>query len=112
MGVLLHGVPFHSRDCSAHGGNDGEVLWRWGEYFIESQVEMPGGHAPVAFYHRPLATILNAAADAGWMLDHIDERGFSPEAIASQPGYVGQEQMPRLLGVRWMNTQGGRRSRR
>ncbi len=94
---------------------DGELLWRWGNYFNEAPVRMSSGDAlarAVTFYHRPLATILNAAAAAGWMLNRFVERGFSEEAIASQPGYVGQEQMPRLLGVSWINTQGGRASGR
>ncbi len=90
---------------------DGEVLWCWGKYFDEAPVKMSSGDAlarAVTFYHRPLATILDAAAAAGWMLNRFVERGFSEEAIASQPGYVGQEQMPRLLGVSWINTQGSR----
>lgn len=86
---------------------DGEFLWRWGDYFTEARVEMSAGQESVAFYHRPLAAILNAAAEAGWLLSRIVERGFSGDAIAAEPGYAGQEQMPRLLGVRWINTQGG-----
>ncbi|MEA2001964.1 MAG: methyltransferase domain-containing protein [Actinomycetota bacterium] len=94
---------------------DGEFLWRWGRYFDEATVRMSSGDRlarVVTFYHRPLATILNAAAASGWTLDRFVERGFSNEAIAAQPGYVGQEQMPRLLGARWVNTQGGRTSGR
>lgn len=86
--------------------SDGEFYWRWGNYFIEAKVDMPATPDPVSFFHRPLATILNAAAGSGWVLESLVERGFSPEAIAAQPGYAGQEQMPRLLGVRWLNTQG------
>ncbi len=91
---------------------DGEVLWRWGSYFEQASSAMATTGAEVTFYHRPLADILNAAAAAGWMLDEIVETGFSKAALATEPGYVGQEQMPRLLGVRWMNTQGGRPLRR
>lgn len=87
--------------------SDGEFLWRWGRYFVESRVEMPAGERSVSFYHRPLADILNAAADAGWMLQRLVESGFSAAAIATERGYAGQEQMPRLLGARWINTQGG-----
>jgi hypothetical protein len=86
---------------------DGEFLWRWGTYFAEAEVEMSAGAQQIAFYHRPLASVLNAAADAGWRLDRFVERGFSSAAVASEPGYAGQEQMPRLLGARWVNTQGG-----
>lgn len=87
--------------------SDGEILWRWGDYFAPAAVGMRAGEGDVTFYHRPLAKILNEAADAGWMLESFVEAGFSQAAIATEPGYVGQEQMPRLLGVRWMNTQGG-----
>jgi len=91
---------------------DGEYLWRWGEYFRASRIPMSTPRADVTFYHRPLGDILNAAADAGWCLDEFIEAGFSDAAVASEPGYGGQQQMPRLLGVRWMNTQGSRQSGR
>lgn len=91
---------------------DGEVLWRWGDYFRAAACSMKTDGAVVTFYHRPLATVLNAAAQGGWMLERLVEVGFSKAAIATEPGYVGQEQMPRLLGVRWTNTQGSRVFRR
>ena len=92
--------------------SDGEILWRWGNYFEAAACSMKTDGPAVTFYHRPLATVLNAAAQAGWMLERFVEVGFSEAAIATEPGYVGQEQMPRLLGVSWMNTQGSRVSRR
>jgi SAM-dependent methyltransferase len=92
--------------------SDGEMLWRWGKYFEAAACPMETDGAAVTFYHRPLATVLNAAAEAGWMLERVVEVGFSKAAIAAEPGYVGQEQMPRLLGARWMNTQGSRVSHR
>ncbi len=92
--------------------SDGEVLWRWGRYFEPAVACMATPGAEVTFYHRPLATILSAAAAAGWMLEELVETGFSAAAIAAEPGYIGQEQMPRLLGARWMNTQGSRSSGR
>lgn len=91
---------------------DGEFLWRWGDYFVAAPVAMPAGDASITFFHRPLDSLLNAAADAGWCLDRIVEVGLSVAAVAAHPGYAGQEQMPRLLGARWINTQGGRQSRR
>ncbi|MDJ0663597.1 MAG: class I SAM-dependent methyltransferase [Acidimicrobiia bacterium] len=89
--------------------SDGEVLWRWGEYFTASICEMATPDRSVTFHHRPLSQILNAAANAGWFLQELIETGFSEEALAAHSGYVGQEKTPRLLGARWMNTQGGRR---
>lgn len=87
---------------------DGEFLWRWGSYFDAAQVAMPAGDSVVTFFHRPLEAILNSAAAAGWELERLVERGLSRAAIAAHPGYAGQEQMPRLLGVRWTTTQGSR----
>jgi SAM-dependent methyltransferase len=87
---------------------DGEILWRWGEYFEAGTSLMPAAGAEVAFHHRPLAEIFNAAADAGWSLVEMVETGLSKAALATEPEYVGQEQMPRLLGARWLNTQGSR----
>lgn len=87
---------------------DGEFLWRWGDYFNEAEIAMHGrGKDSIAFHHRPLGTILNAAADSGWMLDCLTETGFSDAAIAVRPGYAGQEQMPRLLGIRWIRSTTG-----
>ncbi len=83
---------------------DGEILWRWGNYFDPAPVAMPAGGGEVVFYHRPLGDLLNAAAAEGWSLDRLVERGFSADAIAAVPGYVGQEQMPRLLGIRWLRS--------
>lgn len=84
--------------------DDGEVLWRWGRYFEPAVVQMPGGAGEVVFYHRPLGPILEAAGAAGWRLVRLEERGLSRAAIAAHPGYAGQEQMPRLLGVRWVRS--------
>ena len=81
---------------------DGEMLWSWGNYFDHAPVSMPAGDREIVFYHRPLGDVLNAAAAAGWSLDRFVEHGFSAAAIAAVPGYAGQEQMPRLLGVRWL----------
>ena len=89
--------------------SDGEILWRWGRYFEPGSTLMPTTGAAVTFYHRTLADILTAAASAGWCLDRIVESGLSKAAIATEHEYVGQEQIPRLLGARWMNTQGSRR---
>jgi SAM-dependent methyltransferase len=91
---------------------DGEILWRWGDYFEAGTTMMAAKRTDISFHHRPLATILNTAAAAGWKLEELVETGFSEAALATEPGYVGQEQMPRLLGARWSNTQGSRGVRR
>jgi SAM-dependent methyltransferase len=83
---------------------DGEILWRWGDYFKPAPVALPAADREVVFYHRPLGDLLNAAAAARWSLDKLVERGLSQAAITAVPDYAGQEQMPRLLGVRWLRT--------
>jgi SAM-dependent methyltransferase len=81
--------------------SDGEILWRPGFYFGRGHSEEPAGVGSVRFYHRTLADVLNAASSAGWDLDRIEERGVSPAQVARYPEYLGQEQIPRLLGARW-----------
>jgi len=80
---------------------DDEILWRWGSYFTEGSSTEPAGEDVVEFFHRPMDALLTAAADSGWMLERMMERGLSEEAVARMPSYKGQESIPRLLGVRW-----------
>ncbi len=81
--------------------SDGEVLWRWGPYFDLGVSEEPVGGGAVTFHHRTLGTILTAAARAGWRLDELVEVPLDPAAIARDPGYAGQEHLPRLYAARW-----------
>lgn len=80
---------------------EGEILWRWGSYFVRGSSTEPAGPGEVRFFHRPMADLLSGAATAGWKLEAMIERGLSSETIARIPGYEGQEVIPRLLGVRW-----------
>jgi SAM-dependent methyltransferase len=80
---------------------DGEVLWRWGSYFDEVSGPEPAGGGSITFHHRPMGTLLTAAAGAGWCLERLEERGLGPEAIARDAAMAGQEHMPRLLAARW-----------
>lgn len=82
--------------------SDGEVLWRWGPYFALGVSEEPVGGGSVTFHHRPLGTILTAAARAGWRLDELVEVPLDAAAIARDPGYAGQEHLPRLYAARWI----------
>ena len=79
----------------------GEILWRPGVYFGRGQSREPAGTHKVVFYHRTMAALLTAAADAGWDLQELAEHGISPTQIARIPHYAGQEHIPRILGVRW-----------
>ncbi len=81
--------------------SDGEVLWRWGRYFEEVAGSEPAGESAVVFHHRPLGTILTTAGESGWALRRLVEEGLAPETVLRDPGFTGQEQMPRLLGARW-----------
>jgi len=83
--------------------SDGEVLWRWGTYLYESIAAEPAGEGSIVFHHRSLGSILNAAAEAGWVLDRMIEAGASGETIERIPSLAGQEHMPRLVGLRWRN---------
>ncbi len=77
---------------------DDEVFWRWGTYLGDGFTEEPAGDGRVTFYHRPLAGLLNAAADAGWALAHTVERAA---ATTHDPLLASQGHIPRLLGLRW-----------
>jgi len=76
--------------------DDGEVMWRWGRYLSGGTIIEPVGESDITFYERPLADVLNLAADAGWALEHVIERGID------QSGTVRQEEVPRLFAARWV----------
>lgn len=80
---------------------DGEVLWRWGTYLEDGSSVQPAGDGHVVFHHRSMARLLSAAAARGWALQDLEETALGPAAIAREPGYVGQEGIPRFLGARW-----------
>ncbi len=84
---------------------DGEVTWRPGEYFSRGWSDEPAGEGAVRFYHRSMADLLGSAASAAWCLTRIEERGATESQIRNHPGLAGQEHFPRLLAVRWENTQ-------
>ncbi len=81
--------------------SDGEVLWRWGTYLVDSIAAEPAGDGSVVFHHRSLAGLLSVAARCGWVLDEMIEAGASQASIARVPALQGQEHMPRLVGLRW-----------
>ncbi|MCH8899880.1 MAG: class I SAM-dependent methyltransferase [Acidobacteria bacterium] len=81
---------------------DGEVLWRWGSYLEDGSSLQPAGDRSVVFHHRSIAKLLTAAATAGWALQAVEERALGAAAIERDPGYVGQEGIPRFFGARWV----------
>ena len=72
---------------------DGEVLWRPGAYFSEGFSDEPAGETTVRFHHRPLSSLLNAAAGAGWSLARMVETPH--HELGDQAG------IPRLMAIRW-----------
>ena len=80
----------------------GEILWRWGDYLSLGHLVQIVEHQEVVLFHRPMGELLTAAADAGWRLDRLTERAPSEETIARFPEYRGQEQIPTVLGCRWI----------
>jgi SAM-dependent methyltransferase len=75
-----------------------EEYWRVGPYLIEDvtmEELAPGVVLP--FVHRPLSQYVNAMADAGLLIEHMDEP-MPPEGfIARAPEYRDAATIPRLL---------------
>jgi len=72
---------------------DGEVLWRPGAYLSEGFTDEPAGKVTVRFHHRPISSLLNAAAASGWSLQRMIETPH--HEFGDQAG------IPRLLAIRW-----------
>lgn len=103
--IVINHPVFTAPGSAPFADEDGEILWRWGRYFLEGSSTEPAGERQVEFFHRPMAELLNSAAGHGWSLDRVIERGLSTETIDRNPSYQGQEQVPRLLGVRWTRSE-------
>ena len=80
---------------------DGEAYFRWGEYFGGGSTTEPAGDRELRFHHRSMGRLLTGAADAGWALERLEERGLSDAVVVSEPAYRGQTSLPRILGARW-----------
>jgi len=78
-----------------------EQYWRIGPYLEEAetieQVEL-GVH--IRFLHRPLSRYLNALADSGLTLEHMDEPAPTERFLAQAPEYLDAATVPRLLHLR------------
>lgn len=97
--VANHPYVTAPRSASVVDPTDGEVFWRWGDYLSEGTTVERAGEGTVAFHHRPVSGILNAAAAEGWQLRHVREREIP--AGADDLPHAG---LPRLLGVAWERT--------
>jgi SAM-dependent methyltransferase len=91
--VVSNHPTWTAPDSTPITDRDGEVLWRPGAYLSPGSSEMPAGDVSVTFFHRSMSDLLNAAADAGWSLEHMIE----------QPHHEFEDQagIPRLLACRW-----------
>lgn len=73
--------------------HDGEVLWRPGDYFSDGSSTVLAGDHDITFHHRTMASLMNAAAEAGWSLKQVIEQAHHE--------YDDQAGIPRLLACRW-----------
>jgi SAM-dependent methyltransferase len=78
--------------------DDGEVLWRWGDYLQSGMTLEPIGAGEVEFHHQPLGEFLTTAASCGWRLDRMTEAAVKTE---DDPLLAMQGQIPRLAGFRF-----------
>jgi SAM-dependent methyltransferase len=83
--------------------DDGEALWRWGDYLGEGFTEEPAGtRGSIRFNHHSIGDLLTMAAAHGWSLERLLERGMAPERAHADPLLAAQQGIPRLLGARWV----------
>ena len=93
LAVVINHPIWTAPDSTPISDSEGEMLWRPGRYFSFGSSEVPAGRSVIRFHHRSMSDLLNAAADAGWSLEHMIE----------QPHHELEEQacIPRLLACRW-----------
>jgi SAM-dependent methyltransferase len=101
MAIVINHPVWTAPKSSPMEDSSGETLWRPGVYFGRGYSDEPAGRQTVRFYHRTLADLLNAASDAGWDLERLEEKGISAAQVKRYPEYAGQEHIPRLLGAKW-----------
>ena len=79
-----------------------EQYWQLGEYLRpQAVVEEVSRGVHIRFVHRPLGGYFNAAADAGFVLTHVDEPPPPPGFLAAAPAYAAAAHIPRLLALSW-----------
>ena len=78
-----------------------EQYWRIGPYLIEDEtIEEVEKNVFIPFIHRPLSRYLNALADSGLYLEHMDEPAPPPGFIDRATEYAEAATIPRLLYLR------------
>lgn len=93
LALVINHPTWTAPDSTPISDTDGEVLWRPGEYFGTGSSQVRAGEGSVTFHHRSMSDLLNAAAEAGWSMQHMIE----------QPHHEIEDQVgiPRLLACRW-----------
>lgn len=82
-----------------------EQYWRLGPYLPEQAfVEQVELGVFIRFVHRPLSRYLNALADHGLVLEHMDEPAPPPGFLARAQEYADAADIPRLLHLRLRRT--------
>ena len=101
--IVNHPVLTAPGSAPVVDADDGEALWRWGDYLGEGFTEEPaGGAGSIRFNHHPTGELLTEAAGVGWSLERMVERGVAPERAHADPLLAAQQGIPRLLGLRWI----------
>jgi SAM-dependent methyltransferase len=78
-----------------------EQYWRIGPYLIEdTTMEEMDKDVVLPFVHRPLSRYVNAMADAGLLIQRMEEPVPPPGFLALAPEYEFQSTIPRLLLLR------------
>lgn len=93
MAVVMNHPVWTAPESTPIEDGDGEILWRPGDYFSAGSSALPATEGTIVFHHRTMASLLNAAASAGWALQRLEERPHHE--------LRGQEGIPRLLACRW-----------
>lgn len=80
-----------------------EQYWRIGPYLQEAEtIEEVEKGVFIRFYHRPLSRYLNAARDAGLILERMEEPAPPPGFLARAEEYADAASVPRLLFLRFV----------
>jgi SAM-dependent methyltransferase len=99
--VLNHPLMTSPGSAPVFDPDDGEIVWRWGDYLGAGTTIEPAGEGAVTFHHRPLGRLLSEASAAGWDLVVAVERGPGDGQAARDPLLALQRSVPRLLALRW-----------
>jgi SAM-dependent methyltransferase len=75
-----------------------EQYWRVGPYLVaDTSVEELAPGVALPFVHRPLSEYVNAMADHGLLVTHMEEPAPPPGFLAKAPEYLAAATIPRLM---------------